>query len=68
MRCLRDILGLTVDILKAAGELPVEEQLRHMRLQWIGHMKWMPDHWPQKQQVQTTGKEKKARWSFTAVD
>ena len=35
MRCLRDILGLTlwdmhqnVDLLKETGELPVEEQLR----------------------------------------
>ena len=56
MRCLQDILGLTlwdmhrnVDILKETGELPVEEQLRHMRLQWLGDVEGMPDHCPQKQ-------------------
>ena len=31
-----------VDILKAAGELPVEEQLIHMRLQWLGHVDGCP--------------------------
>ena len=68
MRCLRDILGLTlwdmhqnVDILKAAGELPVEEQLRHMRLQWIGHVEGMPDHHPQKQLLRCRPQGKRRR-------
>ena len=56
MRCLRDNLRLTlwdmhrnVDILKETGELPVEEQLRQRRLQWLGHVQRMPGHCPQKQ-------------------
>ena len=57
-----------VDILKAADELRVEEQLRHTRLQWLGHvdgcLTTAPEATPQ---VQTTRKEK-ARWSFTVVD
>ena len=51
MWCLRYILGLTlwdrqrnVDILKQVGDLPVEEQLKQGRLQWLGHVQWMPDH------------------------
>ena len=27
----------------------MEEQLRQKRLQWFGHLKRMPDNWPQKQ-------------------
>ena len=53
MRCLRDILGLTlwdmhrnVDILKETDELPVEEQLRQRQLQWLGHVQQMPEHRP----------------------
>ena len=49
MRCLRDILGLTlwdmhrnVDILKETSELPVKEQLKQRRLQWLGHVQRMP--------------------------
>ena len=44
----RDILGLTlwdmhqnVDILKERSELPVEEQLRQGRLQFVGHVQWI---------------------------
>ena len=66
MRCLRYILGLTlwdmhrnVDILKVAGELPVEEQLRHMRLQWLGHVERMPDHHSQKQLLKCRPQGKK---------
>ena len=51
MRCLRDILGLTlldrrrnIDILQETGELPIEHQLRKKRLQWFGHHSRMPDH------------------------
>ena len=51
MRCLRDILGVTLwhrhhnsDILRETGEPPVEDQLRQKRLQWFGHMQRMPDH------------------------
>ena len=61
MRCLRDILGLTlwdmhqnVDILKETGELPVEEQLRQRRLQWLGHVQRMPNHRP--------------HWNFAVMD
>ena len=75
MRCLRDILGLTlwdmhqnVDILKAAGELPVEVQLIHIRLQWLGHMDGCPTTAPRSNSLGTDHREeKKARWSFTAV-
>ena len=56
MKCLREIVGVTlwdrrrnVDILEETGELPVEEQLRHKRLQWFGHLQRMPENWPQKQ-------------------
>ena len=51
MRCLRNILGLTlldrrrnIDILEETGELPIEHQLRKKRLQWFGHLSRMPDH------------------------
>ena len=56
MRCLRDILGVTLwhkhrnaDILTETGELPVEHQLRLKRLQWFGHVQRMPEHRVQKQ-------------------
>ena len=56
MKCLREIVGVTlwdrrrnVDILEETGELPVEEQLRHKRLQWFGHLQRMPENRPQKQ-------------------
>ena len=56
MRCLRDILGITLwdrrrntDILEETGELPIEEQLRQKRLQWFGHVQRMSDERPQKQ-------------------
>ena len=68
MRCLRDILGLTlwnmhqnVDLLKEMVELPVEEQLRQRRLQWLGHMQWMPDHHPQKQILRCRPQGKRRR-------
>ena len=45
MRCLRDIVGVTLwdmrrnaDILEETGELPMEVQLRQRRLQWLGHV------------------------------
>ena len=53
MRCLRDIVGVTlwdmrhnVDILEETGELPMKEKLRLKRLQWFGHLQRMPDHQP----------------------
>ena len=56
MKCLREIVGVTlwdrrrnVDILEETGELPIEEQLRHKRLQWFGHLQRMPENRPQKQ-------------------
>ena len=56
VRCLRDILGVTlwhkqrnVDILRETEEHPVEQQLRQKRLQWFGHLQRMPDHRIQKQ-------------------
>ena len=56
MRCLRDILGITLwhkrrntDILRETGEHTVEHQLRQKRLQWFGHLQRMPDHRIQKQ-------------------
>ena len=55
MRCLQDILGVTLwdmkrnaDILRETGELPIEEQLRRKRLQWFGHVQRMYDERPQK--------------------
>ena len=45
MRCLRDILGITLwnrvrntDILDRTGVLPVEEKLRQRHLQWFGNV------------------------------
>ena len=56
MKCLREIVGVTlwdrrrnVNILEETGELPIEEQLRHKRLQWFGHLQRMPENRPQKQ-------------------
>ena len=56
MRCLRDILGLTLwdrrrntDILEECGETTMREQLRMKRLQWFGHIMRMPTHRPQRQ-------------------
>ena len=53
MRCLRDILGITLwdmrrnaDILKETGELPIEKQLRQKQLQWFGHVQRMPEECP----------------------
>ena len=56
MRCLQDILGITLwnrvrntDILARTGVLPVEEQLRQRRLQLFGHVWRMPTNRPQRQ-------------------
>ena len=56
MRCLRDVLGVTrwnmlrnTEVLERTGELPVEDQLRQRRLQWLGHIWRMPDNRIQKQ-------------------
>ena len=56
MKCLREIVGVNlwdrrrnVDIFDETGELPVEEQLCQKQLQWFGHLKRMPNNWPQKQ-------------------
>ena len=45
MRCLSDVLGVArwnmlrnTVILERTGELPVEDQLRQRRLQWLGHI------------------------------
>ena len=51
MRYLRDILGVSrwnmlwnTVILERTGELPMEDQLRQRRLQWLGHLWRMPDN------------------------
>ena len=51
IRCLRDILGLTlwgrrrnVDVLEECGETTVRDQLRLKQLQWLGHVLRMPIH------------------------
>ena len=56
MRCLRDILGLTLwdrrynaDVLEECGEATMRDQLRLKRLQWFGHLMRMPIHRPQRQ-------------------
>ena len=56
MRCLRDILNLTLwdrrrnaDVLEECGETAVRDQLRIKRLQWFGHLMRMPTHRPQQQ-------------------
>ena len=66
MRCLRDILGITLwdmrrnaDILKETSELPIEEQLRQKRLQWFGHVQRVPDDWLQKHLLKCRPKGKK---------
>ena len=45
MKCLRDILRVTrwdklrnETILCRANEVPIEGQLKHLRLQWLGHV------------------------------
>ena len=60
MRCLRDILGLTlwdrrrnVDVLEECGETTVRDQLRLKRLQWLGHVLRMPIHRPQRQIIKS---------------
>ena len=44
LKCLRDILGVTrwdkirnENILRSANEVSIEDQLKHLRLQWLGH-------------------------------
>ena len=68
MRCLRDIVGVTLwdmrrnaDILEEAGELPMEVQLRQRRLQWLGHMQRMSDHRLQKQVLRCRPQGKQRR-------
>ena len=68
MLCLWDILGLTlwdrqrnVDVLKQVGEVSVEEQLKQRRLQWLGHVQWIPDHRAQKQLLRCRPQGKRRR-------
>ena len=56
MRCLRDILGITLwnrvrngDILERTGMVSMEDQLKQRRLQWFGHVWRMPTTRPQRQ-------------------
>ena len=56
MRCLRDILGITLwnrvrntDIPERTGMVSVEDQLKQRRLQWFGHVWRMPTSRPQRQ-------------------
>ena len=56
MRCLHDILGVTLwdrmqnmAIQEKIGELLVEDQLRQRRLQWFGHVWRMATRHPQRQ-------------------
>ena len=45
LKCLRDILGVTrwdkirnENILRSANEVSIEDQLKHLRLQWLEHV------------------------------
>ena len=65
MRCLRDILGLTLwdrcrnaDVLEECGEATMRDQLRLKRLQWFGHLMRMPTHQPQRHILKCRPKEK----------
>ena len=56
MKCLRDILGVThcdelrnETILCGANEVPIEGQLKHLRLQWLGHAMRMNSNRVQRQ-------------------
>ena len=56
MKCLRDILGVTrwdelrnETILCRANEVPIEGQLKHLRLQWLGHVMRMNSNRVQRQ-------------------
>ena len=56
MKCLRDILGVTSwdelrneNILCRANEVPIEGQLKHLRLQWLGHVMRMNSNRVQRQ-------------------
>ena len=74
MRCLRDIVGVTLwdmrrngDILEETGELPIGEQLRLKRLQWFGHLQRMPPHRPQRQLLRCRPRGKKRRPGETCL-
>ena len=74
MRCLRDIVGVTlwdmrrnVDILEETGELAIKEELRLKRLQWIRHLQRMPDHQLQKQLLRCRLRGKKRRPGGTCL-
>ena len=67
-RCLWDILGLTLwdrqsneDVMKQVGEVPVEEQLKERRLQWLSHVQRMPDHRTQKHLLRCRPQGKRTR-------
>ena len=54
MKCLWDSVGMTLwhkmrneDIFADTGEVLVEAQLKLRRLQWFGHLRRMPEYWPQ---------------------
>ena len=56
-----------VDILKETSELPVEEQLRQRRLQWLGHVQRMPNHRPHKQLLKYRPEGKRRRLGGTLL-
>ena len=68
MKCLRDIIGVTLwdqkrneDILAETGEMPVEDQLKLKRLRWFGHLQRMPDHQPQRQVLKCSPQGKRRK-------
>ena len=75
MRCLQDILGLTLwdrsrnaDVLEECGEATVRDQLRMKRLQWFGHLMRMPTHQPQRQILKSRPQEKRRPPGGTPCD
>ena len=71
MRCLGDILGFTLldkkrneDILRMAGQPPIEIELRKRCLQWFGHVKRMCCERTQKRvfRRRPVGKKRQLGW------
>ena len=47
--------------MKHVGEVFVEKQLKQRRLQWLSHVRWMPDHRTQKQLLRCGPQGKRRR-------
>ena len=74
MKCLRGIVGVTLwhkvrneDIFADTWEVPVEAQLKLMWIQWCGHLRRMPEYWPQWQVLKCRPQGKKRKPGGTSL-